>query len=1132
MAISAETRTHLIGLSVAMLGQAPGTKRLNEWVGDLNDEENPMTVAELAGHIAETEAFTTAYPIFQTPGEFADKLLGVLLPGVSPVAMMAAKDLVVSQLNDDVGRGEIIHNVVVALLDVAEAGASHPLWIAYGEAATAFHNKVLVAEHYTVKKTMAEPSASVLDGVDHTDGSRQEAIDRIDLVRQDVRGDDETDVEIGSADGTSIVEVTGGKSVTIGLEADGKGQSQSVETVRVFEIERDVAGTEKETNFSHFNLRTDFDDFVLAPDGNRVEIPIAGLQQKDGGPIVGDGGNTQIKVARAEGTKLTDEIPVRDGSGEAIENNNDYPLHYNPVTGKFKWGPYAGTLTGQNIPAPPTEASLPGTVNADGDGVSMDRERVETTMDVPVPGGDPTVTIRSDAIARVELHDTDAVALIVNESKMADGKDKPEDLLLAVNNYGDDSQGKVCIKGQGSAENIDILVVDDSNFRLASNEVKTLDIDAGGSLVLAVTTFDDEDADPVYKASGTLESITVEGDGKVTMAGLAGMDSLEMIDASMATGMVHFRSGKVGAFESLKALETVMTGSGGDIVEVGSTADGKLAAIHTHGGNDRVTVMGEHRTKDGLEVLLGDGDDHYHGTNAKANKMSVIDGGDGMDTLRLTNGAGATYTEGTGKAQKTLSIYKNFEILDAGGGQGKYDITALGVEGIRFSASTADEVELSNVVSEGMGFHVMSGKAGTDAAVEVDYKVAAPDKDPEFREENAGSTINRDFTVNLTAAGGSKDKDDSKGKMDGVHTGQASATITVQAGIDAMIVNSMAKAGGKATAAGYTNTVIIAESGLVRVKLNGDSMVNLQGKGLEDLRLVDAKANKAGVVVDVGAGNDATAADKLTMRGSDGADMLHGGNGVDVLMGNKGDDTLEGRDGADTLHGGDGMDTIMGGAGDDVIRGGAHGDTLTGGEGNDMFEFTAQSDSQLSGYDKTGAGMGMDTIMGFLSGTDKIVLSEDLYDKVRGAIRGTGNWANWKSVDLDGDPQTPGTIDITEIDGTPTEFKKAVPAQGTTPAMSAVPPDSGAMNLKEFIGDGKGLFESRGADTSGVASVGGNLTKYSIALISQDLDGTDNDGLWVLFDVDGDGDFEQANDMVIFLQGATGFLGTDIMEAS
>ncbi len=35
MAVTAETRTHLIGLSVVMLGSAPGTDLLNEWVADI-----------------------------------------------------------------------------------------------------------------------------------------------------------------------------------------------------------------------------------------------------------------------------------------------------------------------------------------------------------------------------------------------------------------------------------------------------------------------------------------------------------------------------------------------------------------------------------------------------------------------------------------------------------------------------------------------------------------------------------------------------------------------------------------------------------------------------------------------------------------------------------------------------------------------------------------------------------------------------------------------------------------------------------------------------------------------------------------------------------------------------------------
>jgi len=1121
MAISAETRTQLIGLSVAMLGQAPGAKRLNEWVGDLNDEDKPKTIVELAGHIAETEAFTTTYPIFQTSEEFADKFLGGLLAGVSDAAMKAAKDIVLQQLNGGAGRGEVAHGVVVALMGIAEAGSSHAAWADFGDAATAFHNKVAVAEHHTVERTMAEPSAGALDGVDHTEASREEAIARIDLVRQDRTADAETDVKVGSADGTTLVNVNGGKSVSIGLEADGTEQSESVETVRVFDIERDSDGTKQESKFSHYDLRTDFDGFVLDPSGDRVKITPSGLETVHGKDEtqtpLGDGGDIFIKVVRPEGaTNLKAEIPVTNELGRAIRHTDDYPLHYDPIEGNFEWGGYAGKLTGNAIPEKPADSALPTTV-----GVSMDRVRKETTMEVYVPGNDPTVSIFSDAIRRVELHDTSAVALIVNEFRKADGKAMPGDLALAVNNY---KNGKVCIKGASSPENIDLEVFGKPNsFRLAIDGIKTLDIDAAGDLKeLEVTTFDDKDKTPAYMASGTLESITVGGAGDVVMPGLAGMDKLKTIDASGSMGMVHFRShngesGAKAAFVELKALETVMTGSGNDRVELAtSNADklGKLKAIHTMGGNDRVVVEGMHHTKNGIEVLLGDGDDHYHGT-ASNSQESEIDGGAGMDTLRLTDGKGSTYT----KDKKTMSVYKNFEILDAGGGKGAYDITGLGVDSIRFSAGTADKVILKNAVSVGMGFHVESGKAGTGITAEVDYQVAKAKEAPDFREANDSSVNSRDFTLDLVARGGATDKSKTATAA-GKYSGEATVNLDLQAGIVAMIVNSDARKGGKATAAGYTNTVIVTSSGLEKVKLNGGAMVDLSGD-LDAVRLVDATANKAGAIVDVGAANDATdAKNKLTMRGGDGDDDFTGGVGMDVLMGNKGDDTLTGRAGDDMLHGGDGEDTIVGGDGDDEIRGGAGEDKLTGGGGADEFEFLVASDSRLSGYNaKTNAAEGMDTITDFVSGTDMIVLSEDLYDKVRGDIRGTDDWGNWKSVDTDGAGSGTERTSITSINGTPTGYKAGEDT------------DNGAMNLKDFIGDGKGLFESRGEDDSDSDSVGADLTEYSIALITQEGAGVEN-GLWVLFDVDEDGDFDHKEDMVIFLAGATDLAGTDIIEAS
>ena len=45
----------------------------------------------------------------------------------------------------------------------------------------------------------------------------------------------------------------------------------------------------------------------------------------------------------------------------------------------------------------------------------------------------PTVTVLSDSIETVNLHNTTAIAAVINQSKMADGDDMPEDLAVTVN---------------------------------------------------------------------------------------------------------------------------------------------------------------------------------------------------------------------------------------------------------------------------------------------------------------------------------------------------------------------------------------------------------------------------------------------------------------------------------------------------------------------------------------------------------------------------------------------------------------------------------------------------------------------------------------------------------------------------
>ena len=178
MAITAGTRTQLIGLSVAMLGQAPGTGRLNHWVADIDDDA--MSVDDLANHIAESEAFQSEYPAFLTSMEFAEAFLGNVLYGLDDASMMAAVELVSGMLDSGLSRGSLALVVVDALHDIAMQGMDHPAYDGLGMSAMVMYNKVHVASHYTLDARMEEPSSDVLANVTADADSAAMAIDAID----------------------------------------------------------------------------------------------------------------------------------------------------------------------------------------------------------------------------------------------------------------------------------------------------------------------------------------------------------------------------------------------------------------------------------------------------------------------------------------------------------------------------------------------------------------------------------------------------------------------------------------------------------------------------------------------------------------------------------------------------------------------------------------------------------------------------------------------------------------------------------------------------------------------------------------------------------------------------------------
>jgi Ca2+-binding RTX toxin-like protein len=92
------------------------------------------------------------------------------------------------------------------------------------------------------------------------------------------------------------------------------------------------------------------------------------------------------------------------------------------------------------------------------------------------------------------------------------------------------------------------------------------------------------------------------------------------------------------------------------------------------------------------------------------------------------------------------------------------------------------------------------------------------------------------------------------------------------------------------------------------------------------------------------------------------------------MTGGTGNDWVVGTTGRDTLIGGAGNDRLSGDGGNDTLNGGTGNDTLYGGSGADEFVFNTTLNATTN----------LDTIKDFASGTDKIVLDDDVFKKFAG----------------------------------------------------------------------------------------------------------------------------------------------------
>ena len=1124
-----------------MLGSAPGTDLLNEWVGAVNDG---ASLEDIAGHIAASDAFTSTYPTFLTNEEFATSFLNNLMGGEDvPAALVtAAVGIVTGLLNDGMTRGALSLAVIGAMYDIHAQGEAHAAHGDLGAVADGLFNKIDVAEYYTVDLRQSSANSRVLRDVNSENGLaevRDNISDRLDPpepiyltnVRDDIEGTvgndliiaepddngrdtlDPFDIIDGGAGYDSLEIYVSDADIDPGIDIDANHvQVSNVEHVYLSSrtgINADMAGWEglESVDIGRFGAGS---DVTVKVDGASVSTA-----RNFGGDvtIVGAAGDVSVNAAKTSAVKVgsgahTNSVAVKGGAtvdvnasgagGQSmtvtsvsldgvqrglgsddergttgtlpveatIAENNSTLTPGADVTQYVTWdGSDATEVDGATIPEDTTYYIAE--EQPDVDTTNLDAGQVvvvtDATMAKMVPDTDTadtvTVHINSDAIEHVSLSNNDAIVAVINKS------DEAEDLMVTVNNYGgtkDNPVGKLCVTGDGSAENISIMVDGDSHFYLASDEVKAISVAGEGGLTLDVNEFGPETTGP----SPTLESLTLSGSGKFTM-NAAGLGKLATVDGSASSG------------------DNTLTGVGGAVASVS-------------GGSGSDSVMVGMLNSKGLAVDLGAGDDTY--TASEGNDKSRIDGGEGRDVLALSGGGAVTYKGDDGKSN---SIYSNFEVLDVGGGSGSYNIALLGVEDVQISSSNAidnndtpdDATDDSPIaitltgMSDGMGISVMAGKAGTDNDAVLNHTLPGRDPgDPRYSGE---------LDVSLHARGG---KMDSKG----MQTGLADLTLTVDEEIETLNIASNASAGGSETkpatdrpsASNYSNTLELnsvvvdgnpAAATVEAIIVSGNAKLVIEGNAFAELEAIFAEGNSGGVTFD---GTGLPETQSLELSGGSGVDMFTGGSGADELMGNGGNDILNG------------------GIGADVLRGGAGGDKLDGGDGADDYVIASVSESQLSFNARTGAVEGVDIIdsaAGWTSGSDEILIAKSVYEGFSGVIKASdtenvtaGSWVidntDAEDVDHDDNAATP------EIDDSPDSLAAFVRANADGFFETVTPVDGG---------------------------FGGTTNQHSVAVVRSERDHDDDATTtnvletWVFIDADGDGDFDAANDIVIGFTGNT-----------
>jgi len=458
-----------------------------------------------------------------------------------------------------------------------------------------------------------------------------------------------------------------------------------------------------------------------------------------------------------------------------------------------------------------------------------------------------------------------------------------------------------------------------------------------------------------------ITSVTNSGStgADVTVSGLTAKVAVNLTGANASTTITHAAAAVVGTADAL-----ALTLNGANTTTSGTlTANGfetiNVNAVGATGSSATALTISD----DSLQTLAitGTGASAIVATlnGAGGAVVGTVTGGDGAETLTITPGSSALLSISTGAGNDRVNVSSIAAKHTIAGGDGTDTLSTS----VSISATTGANIS---------GFEtVRISAAGATVALPATNTV-----DTLSIVDAVGGTLTNlatGGTVNLRDGG--------------------AATVTNTLGwtglTDAITVNVGASTSTGSTGAGTATLVTAALIDTATINnLQANTDVTGRSMGVSSATLKTLTVVSAGSAPIIITGGGATAATStLTTVDASG---VNGAVTNSATMISTAGFTLKTGAGADAISGGTFNDTLDGGAGNDTLTGSVGVDSLTGGTGADTYSFAANATGAIVSNQAA-----PDTVVGFVSGTDKLSITNFTAGGVTGPVAFLNNYATF-----------------------------------------------------------------------------------------------------------------------------------------